>query len=200
MRPKTAANIAFIAIIIAYPIIIYFGLQYFEARLIAVALVVLAVARLILLRRRHGASTRLPHSNLIIVALLLIGGATLVSNSSVLLQYYPVCMNIMMLIVFTTTLVRPPSIIEQFARIRTPELPDAAISYTRKVTMVWCAFFVVNGGIATYTTLATSVGFWTLYNGLISYFLMGLLFTGEYLIRRIVQRNATQNKRAKGWL
>ena len=200
MRPKTAANIAFGAIVIAYPIIIYFGLKFFEARLIAVALVVVAIARLILIRKRQGVDARLPHSNLVIAALLLVAMSALISNSSMLLQYYPVCMNIMMLVVFATTLIRPPSIIEQFARMKTPILPDAAIAYTRKVTIVWCGFFVVNGGMAAYTALATSMSFWALYNGLISYSLMGLLFAGEYLTRRYVQRNTSNNKGAKGWL
>jgi uncharacterized membrane protein len=37
--------------------------------------------------------------------------------------------------------------------------------------------------MALYTALFTSMATWTLYNGLIAYLLMGLLFAGEYLVR-----------------
>ena len=196
----TPANIAFAAVIITYPIIVYFGLGYFEARSIAFALVVAALVRLFLIRRLDGLAARMPQSNLVIAALLLVGISAMASNSPVLLQYYPVCMNALMLTMFLTSLFRPPSIIEQIARIKTPDLPEAGVSYTRKVTMVWCGFFAVNGTIALYTILDTTMAFWAVYNSLISYSLMGLLFAGEYLVRRNVQRSTAQHQGAKGWL
>ena len=73
--------------------------------------------------------------------------------------------------------------IERFARIREPNLPMRAISYTRRVTQVWCIFFFVNGAIALVTALWASPATWTLYNGLIAYVMMGLLFAGEYVVR-----------------
>jgi uncharacterized membrane protein len=77
--------------------------------------------------------------------------------------------------------------IERIARIREPNLPDAAVRYTRIVTEVWCLFFVLNA-VALYTALAADIEVWALYNGVIAYVLMGLLFAGEYLVRRRVQR------------
>jgi len=88
-----------------------------------------------------------------------------------------------MLLLFGLSLVYPPSIIERFARIREPSLPDAVIQYTKRVTQVWCVFFVVNGTIALVTSLYASDEVWTLYNGLIAYILMGVLFAAEYLFR-----------------
>ncbi len=193
------AKIAFAAVIIAYPVIVYFGLGYFETRLIAIALIVVALARFLIVRRMDSFAARLPQGNLVIAALLLVGIAGMASNSSVLLQYYPVCINALMFTVFLTSLIRPPSIIEQIARIKTPDLPEAGVSYTRKVTMVWCGFFTLNGAMALYTVLNSTMGFWAIYNGVISYSLMGTLFAGEYLVRRNVQRRAAQHQGAKGW-
>jgi uncharacterized membrane protein len=51
------------------------------------------------------------------------------------------------------------------------------------VTQVWCWFFSVNGAIALATALWASPAIWTLYNGLIAYLVMGLLFAGEYVVR-----------------
>lgn len=194
-----AAKIAFAALIIAYPVIVYFGLDYMDARMIALILILMAVARLFLAKWMNGAAGAMPQSNWVVAALLLVGTLALISNSVVLLQYYPVCMNVLMFTLFFTSLLRPPSIIERIARLKTPDLPEAGIAYTRKVTMVWCGFFVINGSMALYTVLGTGMGFWALYNGLISYSLMGLLFAGEYLVRRQVQRNNSQSQGAKGW-
>lgn len=193
------ANIAFATVVIAYPVIVYVGLEFFEARLIAFALIAVAMARLFLIKRLDHMAARMPQANLVIGALLLVGFSAVASNSPLLLQYYPVCVNALMLTLFMISLFRPPSIIEQIARIKTPDLPAAGVSYTRKVTIIWCGFFAVNGTFALYTVLATNLAFWAFYNSLISYSLMGLLFAGEYLVRRSVQRNAAQHQGAKGW-
>jgi len=180
----TPAKLIFSAIVVAYPIIVYFGLEYFEARIIAFALIVIALARLFLARRMHFPTTAMPQTYLIVIALLLVAVSAVASNSTVLLQYYPVCLSGLMLALFAISLFRPPTMIERIARIRDPDLPDAAIPYTRKVTMVWCGFFAFNGTVALYTILGAEIGIWALYNGFISYLLMGLLFVGEYIVRR----------------
>ena len=70
--------------------------------------------------------------------------------------------------------------------MRDPQLPEQAISYTRRVTQVWCVFFTVNGAIALYTALYASSALWSLYNGFLAYIFIGLLFAGEYCVRRRV--------------
>ena len=76
-----------------------------------------------------------------------------------------------------------PTVIERIARLTDPALPDEAIPYVTGVTRVWCAFFVVNGAIALWTALAASDATWALYNGAISYVLIGALLLGERLVR-----------------
>jgi uncharacterized membrane protein len=78
--------------------------------------------------------------------------------------------------------------IERFARLAQPDLPEVAVIWTKKVTSVWCLFFILNTCIALYTVLFTSTQIWVLYNGFISYLLMGLLFAGEFILRKIHQR------------
>ena len=58
-----------------------------------------------------------------------------------------------------------------------------AIAYTRRVTQIWCVFFVINGSIALGTALWASEAIWSLYTGVIAYVLMGILFVGEFLFR-----------------
>jgi uncharacterized membrane protein len=99
------------------------------------------------------------------------------------LKFYPVFVNAALLSAFIYSLIVPPSMVERFARLREPELPVSAMYYTRRVTQIWCVFFAINGTIALITALWASAALWTLYNGFIAYLLMGLLFTGEYLVR-----------------
>ncbi len=72
--------------------------------------------------------------------------------------------------------------------MREPDLPAATLAYTRRVTQVWCGFFVVNGAIALFTALYASAALWSLYNGFLAYLFMGLLFAGEYFVRWQVKR------------
>jgi uncharacterized membrane protein len=47
--------------------------------------------------------------------------------------------------------------------------------------------------MALLTSLWASTEVWALYNGLIAYLLMALLFAGEWLVRQRVQRRASGN-------
>ena len=121
---------------------------------------------------------------------LLLAALTAWSNALLPLKLYPLLINAVMLSVFAYTLISPPSMIERFARLREPDLPLQAIGYTRRVTQVWCGFFIINGLIALATALWASPAIWSLYNGFIAYLLMGLLFGGEYLVRLRMKRGA----------
>jgi len=107
-----------------------------------------------------------------------------------------VVVNVVLLGVFGVSLWKPPSMIERFARLQTPDLPFQAIAYTRKVTWIWCGFFILNGSIATASVFANDK-VWALYNGLLSYIFMGILLAGEYLVRLRVQNRHTQIALAK---
>jgi uncharacterized membrane protein len=116
----------------------------------------------------------------------LLGATVVATNSEALLLLYPASISASMLIIFGTTLLRPPTMVERFARLREPDLPEQSVRYTRRVTEAWCIFFVCNGAIAVYTALFASRAAWALYNGFIAYLLMGALFAGERLVRRRV--------------
>ena len=178
----------FAAVLIAYPVLVYFGLLYLEARFVALILVILVAARLVLAKQLGGRTRLAPQILVSLGAALIIGFLAFISNSKEFLKYYPVLMSVVMLALFFSSILRPPSVIERLARIRTPDLPPEAVLYTRKVTLVWCGFFVLNGAVSLYTCLATNMEIWALYNGLISYILMGVLFAGEFLIRRRLKR------------
>ncbi len=159
-----------------FPLAVWFGHGKVEPRWLAVLLMLAALSRLpamkVSLAARWSAAA----------ALVLAAGAVW-ANALLPLKLYPVLVNAALLAAFAYSLASPPSMIERMARLTEPDLPPAAIAYTRVVTQVWCGFFVVNGSIALGTAIWASPAVWSLYNGVIAYGLMGLLFAGEYLVR-----------------
>ena len=167
---------------LAYPALILFGLQLMEPRYVALLLMLTLVLRHFKhMGRLMAGLSRLDKS--ILVLLLCFSALTASTNSEKLLRFYPVAVNAGMLSLFVLSLLRPPSMVERFARLKEPTLPKEAIPYTQKVTQIWCLFFVLNGGMATWTALNANQKFWSFYNGFLAYVLMGVLFLGEWGFR-----------------
>lgn len=166
--------------IMAYPIGVYFGLARIGVVPIACLLAALALARMALVRRERRLRIA---SSLALVVALAVAVASALTRDSAWLRYYPMLINLTALTVFGWSLLHPPSVIEQLARLHTPQLPAEGVAWTRAVTRVWCAFFVLNGSVAWYTARFATLQTWTLYNGFIAYLLIGLLLGGEFLLR-----------------
>ena len=162
---------------LAYPLLVYFGLgSHVEPRWLALLLVGMALLRAAFARERVWLVAAL--------GAMVLAVASFWGNQVMPLKLYPVLVNVVMLCVFSISLAYPPSVIERLARLHEPDLPPSGVAYTRRVTQVWCGFFVVNGTISLLTVFwATDAG-WALYNGLISYLLMGVLFVGEWVLRK----------------
>ncbi|MGE8355194.1 MAG: hypothetical protein ACN6N0_02190 [Microvirgula sp.] len=166
-------------LLLAYPLIVYFGLGLVEPRWLAVPLVAVALLRAWRQRDRVW---------LVVAAGTLVLAVTgLLANAAWPLKLYPLLINAVLLAVFATSLYSPQSVIERLARRMEADFPPEAVGYTRRVTQVWCGFFLFNGGVSLLTALWGDAAIWALYNGLISYLLMGVLFAGEWLVRRRVR-------------
>jgi uncharacterized membrane protein len=170
-----------VIITLLYPIFIWIARGHIEPHWLAGLLIAVAATRLSSLKISGAARW-------VIAATLVLALVAICSNTLLPLKLYPVLVNAGLFVAFAYSLASPPSMIERFARLREPDLPQVAIGYTRRVTQVWCVFFVLNGAIALGTALWASEALWSLYTSGISYALMGLLFGGEYLVRRRFRR------------
>lgn len=181
MRIMINSAIGFVTML--YPLAVYFGTHYLEPWKIASVLLVLLGLRVV-------ACYSVKHWSW---PLLMVGmvycAVAIWSNELLTLRFYPAIANAAMLLLFSWSLLSPPSLIERLARIQHPDLPPEGIIYTRRVTQIWCAFFIVNGSIALATALWSSFELWSLYNGLIAYLLMGILLAGEYIVRMKTQKH-----------
>lgn len=176
---------------LAYPLLIYFGLQLLQPRYVALLLgAALLLRRRGDMRRLMAGLSRLDHA--ILLCLLGLAGMTALINSELLLRLYPAAVAGGMLLLFAMSLHTPPSMIERFARLSQPDLPPEGVRYTRRVTQAWCLFLAANMLVALYTALYSSRDIWALYNGLIVYVLMGIMFAGEWLVRKYVLRPQVQ--------
>lgn len=172
-----------VLVTLLYPLLVWLGHGEVEPRLLAGVLVLAAVLRLYTMKNGKMGYWWLAGA-------LLLALAAAWGNAWTPLKLYPALVNACMLGIFGYSLVAPPSLVERLARMKDPQLPPAAVQYTRRVTQVWCIFFFINGAIALATALWASAALWSLYNGVIAYVLMGSLLGGEYLVRlRVKPRN-----------
>lgn len=166
---------------VAWPFAVYAGAGRWSPRAFAAALGALWLLRLL-------SGARQPGQRALAAAGLAFCAVLAAADSAALLQWYPVLLSALLLALFAGSLYRGMPVVERLARLTEPELPPAAVAYTRRVTAVWAGFFLFNGSLCAALALWAPLAWWTLYTGLIAYLLMGLLFAGEWLVRRRVRR------------
>ena len=175
-------------LLLAWPFIIWFGLAHNSLHGLLPLMALMLFLRFRQTRRRAGALSVV--TQIVAVAGMTLCIASYLLKTHQLLLFYPVVVNSVMLAVFGGSLWSRMPIIERLARLREPDLPERAVRYTRRVTQIWCAFFIINGGIALFTALYGDLSLWTAWNGMISYLLMGTLMAGEWLVRqRVIKRD-----------
>jgi uncharacterized membrane protein len=176
------ASLLQVVIGIAYPILIFFSLACLEPR--EVGLIVLGLAGLRLLTARFGAAMAFVKEIWVpAAAVALVALGTAIWNDPTGLLLAPTLVNAALLATFGSSLLGARPMVERFARLHVDDLSPEEVRYCRSVTIVWCLFFVANGGTALYLALAGNVERWALFTGFVSYVLIGILFATEYVYR-----------------
>lgn len=165
---------------VLYPFAVYYGFELLSPRYFALGLAAIWLLRSLVVRSRQNL--------LLTLAVLAFCVLLFAANQPALLHWYPVLVNSLLMLVFAASLVSGPPVIERLARLQEPYLPPQAVAYTRKVTVAWVLFFAANAGVAAALTLWAPRSWWLLYNGFIAYFLIGLMFGIEWLIRQRVKK------------
>lgn len=121
-------------------------------------------------------------------AVLTVGVALfVVFGSRNLTLYYPALVNAALLTIWAYSWFHPPTVIERLA-------PAAHVAdprkrrYMRRLTLAWCGVFTVNLILALVTAQLADLDWWTAWNGLGAYLLVGLFAGGEYLFRKRRER------------
>ena len=201
---KKAIRIFFYVISILYPILVFTLLVVFKLPLKLLSLCVIALAAALFLsfsaKNKEKDLNWKPLATSILF--FLAGLLCFLTDEAIFLKLYPVAVNLIFLVFFGSTLFRGPNMIFRFATLADKSIKGSpkekkVENYCRKVTLIWCIFFIFNGTIATLTVFAGRIfgitpeeadKVWSLYNGAISYILMGLLFAAEFIVRKFVDK------------
>ena len=176
---KTLAAVLLTLLSIAYPFVWYFG-KNLDGGFAAIALF---MASLWLVR---GVIKKEKPQKVFSFFIALFFIVLFIFRQPEIMYWYPVLMNGIMLIIFGGSLFSKQSLIERIARLQNPNLPEKGVVYTRKITQIWCGFFIINGIIAALLILSKQFELWAIYTGIIAYILMGILLGGEWLYRKKV--------------
>lgn len=196
----------FYVIAAVYPILVFTLLVVFKVETKILSLCIVALAATFFLsatgsKKTSNKKSALDWKPLLSSVLFLAAGLfCFFTGKEFFLRLYSVVINIMLLIVFGSTLFLKPNIIFRFATLADKSIAGSSYEnqvrlYCKKVTIVWCCFFILNGTAATLTTFADKLfgldqeqarRVWAVYNGGISYALMGTLFLVEFIIRKLV--------------
>lgn len=179
---RRLSRAAAVLVFLAWPFAVTAGLELANPR--RTALVLLALGIVVLLGRLRGRREGL--AGVASVPLLALSAPLLSAlfNERIFLLLLPVLVNVALLAVFARSLREPPPMIERFARLVHDDLTEAERAHCLTFTKVWCAFFAGNAAVALALAVFAPLRAWTVYTGLVSYLLLGLLFAVEYLVRK----------------
>jgi uncharacterized membrane protein/acyl-CoA synthetase (AMP-forming)/AMP-acid ligase II len=198
-RFRRIPKILFFIAAALYPVLIFYFLVIRKTPLRSFSLFVMAFAFLIFItgtsRKKETGGVSFFWNSAVLLGL---GALCFFVNSAIILKLYPLLMNILFFAAFGSTLFFPPTMIFRFAAMQDKSIKGSLnekriAAYCRKVTYVWCGFFIINGSIAAWTIFSGSDALWSVYNGLISYILIGTLFAGEFMVRKMVQKKMPQS-------
>lgn len=196
----------FYVIAALYPILVFTLLVVFkvETKILSLCIVALAAAFFLSAtgsKKTSNKKSALDWKPLLSSVLFLAAGLfCFITGKEFFIKLYSVVINATLLLVFGSTLFLKPNIIFRFATLADKSIAGSSYEnqvklYCRNVTIVWCCFFILNGTASALTTFAEQLfglsaenarRVWALYNGGISYALMGTLFLVEYIIRKVV--------------
>lgn len=170
-------------ILVLYPLGVYLLVDRVSPALLVGLLGILFVARLFAVQAIAG-----KYLGLACLGVALFCYGAYVEPEMRVLKMYPVLINLGAAAFGVYTLFTPPSAIERISRKLRMAIVGSAIPYMRRLTMVWIVFFVVNGSLAAYTALASTIGVWAFYNGFLSYVFIALLLGLEYPVRLVYRK------------
>ena len=121
----------------------------------------------------------------------LLAAAPLVADTEALLKLPPVIIDLALAVWFGRTLAPGEEpMIGWFARlVRGSELPPDLASYARFSTVMWTALFVGMAAVAAALAVLATPRTWSLFANGIEYLLVGVLFVGEHVFRRVRYRH-----------
>lgn len=103
-------------------------------------------------------------------------------TNCIVAKYYPVIVNFVLFCIFFGSTFSEETVIQKMAKLMEPNIKPKALEYTRRLTYIWSIFMLANFFISL-ATVFMSEKVWAIYNGFLSYMLVGVFFIIEYMVR-----------------
>ena len=198
-----AGKVLFAALSVLYPALVFCGLTFWDISPRRLSLLLIGLAFVLFFNTTQkwaGADNASSVSAAgsvrdyaLMVLMLACGGVSFFAESVLFLEFYPVLVSVSLLAFFGFSLWKKPSFAFRMACLgdkrlaQSPERPFVE-RYCDRVTLAWCVFFVFNASVALATVWVGDTKIWSLYNGLISYILIGVFFAAEFMVRKMMQK------------
>ena len=179
-------------IAILYPLLVFCVLVVFKLpiRYLSIGIIIFAIAYSVVNSRHYkGRHTLLLFISPVI--LCTIGVISLyLDDSPIIIKLYPALADLAYLTIMVTSFFFPPPLAYYFINIFDKsiktKIPKARFDvYCVRASVVWCVYFVIDGITALLTAYFSSDFVWGVYNGGITYAIMGLIFAGEFVILKM---------------
>jgi uncharacterized membrane protein len=192
-------------IAILYPLLVFCVLVVFKLpiRYLSIGIIVFAIAYSVI----NGRNYKGKHMAALFISpviLCVIGAVSLIldDKSPIVIKLYPVLADIAYLTIMITSVFFPPPLayyfIDIFDKSMKTVIPKETFDrYCFKASLVWCVFFVLDGIAALITVFYGSDLIWGIYNGGITYAMMGLIFIGEFIILKKVKKKFEHTEAGK---
>lgn len=168
-----------------YPVLIYLGFTYLSKEMTNLLVILFLLVR-IFVQKKNGPIEKMMLFISSFMAIVSVFG--FIFDRDEVVKLYPVLINLGLAGLFLFSLKKNNTpVIERIARLR-ENLDERGVRYTRKVTIAWFFFFIFNASVSFWTFYYADLELWTFYNAFLSYILIGVFFSIEYMIRRQVKK------------
>ncbi|HEY4182508.1 MAG TPA: hypothetical protein VGM90_37005 [Kofleriaceae bacterium] len=173
--------------IIASPFVLYWTLTHRDVTVASLTLLAWVALRAIPIvltakKEQRRAALQLPAIGLVFALL------GLVSKNGVWLLVLPSATQATFGLTFLRSL-RGTPLIEHFARMMDPDLGVPQQAHCRRWTKYWAYYLFALAALGLVVAATCSLAVWTLYAGVISYGMVGVLFAFEYVVRKLEFRD-----------
>jgi uncharacterized membrane protein len=197
---ENRAKYLFGILLFLYPVLIFCALVIFKfsIRYLSIFIIAFAIAYFLINGRNYkGKNTAVLFISPAI--LIIIGFVCFFSKTPLVLKMYPALADVTYIVIFVTSLYIPPPLVCYFIEIFDKSIkgkiePKIFDEYCRMATIVWIIFFVFDGIISVLTVFFVSDLIWGIYNGGITYVIMGLIFVGEFVAVKLIAKRKIANK------
>lgn len=170
-------------LLLTYPLALHIGIYFGHIDLAVYYLAILLSLPLLsaLFKLTRPGGWQIMTAAFAFVVLLLAAG-----NEQIIVKLVPLTVNGVLLWFFASTLFNGKTpLITRFASLMREDMPPAVLTYTRRATIAWSAYFLFMFTLSLLLAIYAPIELWSFFSNVLSYVLLALMFLAEFTVRRL---------------